>query len=57
MRILQRPGDGRFWWYFCPTVIAARVHAIFSNDRLGVIWVRPLDKDETAQVKKLMGAA
>jgi hypothetical protein len=57
MRILQHPVDGRFWWYFCPTTIAARIRALGSDDRLGVIWVRPLDKDEAEQVKKLMGGA
>ena len=36
---------------------AARIRALGSNDRLGVIWVRPLDKDEAEQVKKLMGAS
>ncbi len=57
MRILQNPTDGRLWWYFCPTVIAARIRALGSNDRLSVIWVRPLDKDETEQVKKLIHPA
>lgn len=57
MRILKHPVSKDYWWYFCPTTIAARIRAIGSDDRLGVIWVRPLDKDETEQVKKLMGAA
>lgn len=57
MRILQNPTDGRLWWYFCPTVIAARIRALGSNDRLSVIWVRPLGKDETEQVKKLIQPA
>lgn len=54
MRILKHPVDGRLWWYFCPTIIAARIRAIGTNDRLGVIWVRPLDKDEAKQVEKLL---
>ena len=57
MRILKHPVDKSYWWYFCPTTIAARIRALGSDDRLGAIWVRPLDKDETAQVNKLMGAA
>lgn len=57
MRILQNPVDGRFWWYFCPTTIAARIRALGSRDRVGVIWVRPLDKSEAEQVKRLQEAA
>lgn len=57
MRILKHPVNKEYWWYFCPTTIAARIRALGSDDRLGVIWVRPLDKDETAQVNKLLGAA
>jgi hypothetical protein len=58
MRIWPNPMDAnRLWWYFHPKVIYARVHAIYSDDLLPVIWVRPLDKEETAQVEKMMGTA
>lgn len=57
MRILKHPIHEKWWWYFCPTTIAARIRALGSDDRLGVIWVRPLNKDETEQVNKLMGVA
>ncbi len=57
MRIMKHPLTGEYWWYFCPTTIAARIRALFSDDRLSVIWVRPLHKDEAEQVKRLIGAA
>ncbi len=57
MRILKNPTDQHYWWIFNPTAIAARVHAAYSKDFLNVIWVRRLDKDETAQVMKLLEAA
>jgi hypothetical protein len=37
MRIMKHPLTGEYWWYFCPTTIAARIRALFSDDRL---WVR-----------------
>jgi hypothetical protein len=50
MRIMKHPLTGEYWWYFCPTTIAARIRALFSDDRLSVIWVRPLHKDEAEPV-------
>lgn len=57
MKILKHPVEQRYWWIFYPTVIAARVRAAFSEERLGVIWVRPLGKDEVQQLNKLTGEA
>lgn len=60
MRILPHPIHQQPWWYFCPTTIAARVRAIGlpnQNDRLAVIWVRPLDDDELKALDKLAGQA
>lgn len=55
MRIIYNPQDQKYWWYFHPKVIYARVHAIYSNTRLGIIWVRPLDDDEYKSLEELMG--
>jgi hypothetical protein len=60
VKILRHPIEQRYWWIFYPTVIAARVRAICwpdPRDRLCVIWVRPLGKDEMQQLNKLTGEA
>jgi hypothetical protein len=57
MKILMHPIQGEYWWIFPPTILAARIRAMFSNERLGVIWVRPLTTSEVEQVLKLKGAA
>jgi hypothetical protein len=52
----MHPIKGEYWWIFAPTVLAARIKAAYSNERLGVIWVRPLTNSEVDQVIKLKGA-
>lgn len=54
---MKHPLTGQYWWYFCPTVIAARLRALFSDDRLSVIWVKPLTANEVELVKQIEGAA